>query len=359
MYENITVESIKATILANLAAAGWSTGEGSTAELLAGPMALVLWQRYQADRALVPMFYIDETSGPYIDRWAGLLGITRKAGSFAGADITLTGVGGTQVPAGTLFLTSDGLEFGLDTAVTLDGSGSGSGHVTAAGEGTVYNIDAGELTRMYVNLGGLTAYANGAASGGMDAESDAALCSRVLTRLSRPPTSGNVYHYEQMALEVSGVGTPKVFPLYDGPGTVKVILAGADALPVDASVVQAVETRIAGERIIGATVTVASAEGVTIDVEATVELDSTTTAAAVQAELEASLSAYLTGLTKNTWPDATGSYTVLYNRIAALLLSIDGVVDYSDLGVNGTQANVTLTPEQIPVLGTVTVHETD
>ncbi|MEM5779803.1 MAG: baseplate J protein, partial [Lawsonibacter sp.] len=63
MYEDITVESIKETILANLAAAGWSTGEGSTAELLAVPMAVELWKRYQADRALVPMFYVDETSG--------------------------------------------------------------------------------------------------------------------------------------------------------------------------------------------------------------------------------------------------------------------------------------------------------
>lgn len=355
MYEEITVEGLKAQLLAGLSAAGWNTGDGSTAQLLAGPMAVELWKRYQADNALVPMFYIDETSGPYIDRMAGLLGLERKTGARAGADIAFTGLAGTRIPAGTLFLTGDGLEFSLDADTVLDGQGAGSGHVTAGEAGAAYNIEAGELVRMYVNLAGLTGFRNGRAAGGVDPESDAGLCGRVLTRLRRPPTSGNVYHYEQMALEVDGVGIPKIFPLYRGAGTVGVVLAGPDAGPVDGAVVRAVEEHIQRERIIGPSVTVKSAQGVTVSVSAAVSLDSTTTAAAVQTALAASLGAYLTGLARNTWPSATGSYTVLYNRVAALLLSVDGVVDYTALSVNAGQSSVALGVEQVPVLGEVTV----
>lgn len=355
MYEGITVEALKAAILANLSAAGWSTGDGSTAELLAGPMATELWKRYQADNALIPMFYIDETSGPYIDRMAELLGMERKAGAKAGAALSLGGLAGTRVPAGTLFLTADGLEFVLDEDVILGEDGAGAGHITASAVGAAYNIDAGELARMYVNLAGLESYENARAAGGVDPESDAALCDRVFARLRRPPTSNNVYHFEQMALEVNGVGIPKIFPLYQGPGTVGVVLADENARPVDQAVVQAVADHIEEDRIIGPSVTVKSADGVEVAVSAAVQIDSSATLQTVQAEFVSKLDTYLTGLARSTWPLATETYTVLYNRIAALLLTIDGVVDYTALTVNGGQDNVTLGPEQVPVLGEVTV----
>lgn len=355
MYENITPEGLKERLLYNLAAAGWSTGDGTTAELVAGPMATELWKRYQADNALIPMFYIDETSGEYIDRMAKLLGMKRKEGARAGAEIALSGLAGTFVPAGTLFLTGDGLEFQLDGDVTLDGDGSGVGHLTAAQVGAAYNIDSGELARTYVNLAGLTGFVNGAGAGGVDPESDAALCGRVLARLRRPPTSNNVYHYEQMALEVDGVGIPKIFPLHRGPGTVGVVLAGPDAKPVDDAVVQAVVQRIEEDRIIGPAVTVKSADGIEVAVAAVVELDPTTTAETVQAAFVSNLGTYLTGLARSVWPGAKGNYTVPYNRVAALLLAIDGVVDYTDLTVNGGRDSLSFGPEQIPVLGEVTV----
>ena len=355
MYEDITVEGLKAELLANLAAAGWSTGDGSTAELLAGPVATELWKRYQADNALVPMFYIDETSGEYIGRMARLLGLERKEGARAGADITMAGAAGTRIGAGTLFLTEDGLEFALDADVVLDGAGAGAGHITAAPTGAAYNIDAGELARMYVNLPGLTGFSNSRAVGGVDPESDGALCDRVLARLRRPGSSGNAHHYEQWALEVPGVGVPKVVPLYQGAGTVGVLLADDRGRPVDQGVVEATAAHIGQACPIGASVTVQSAQGVTVAVSAGVQIDSTTTAQTVQTALASSLDDYLTDLARSAWPAAKGEYTVLYNRVAALLLTIDGVVDYTDLTINGARENVVLGTEQVPVPGEVAV----
>lgn len=48
-------------------------------------------------------------------------------------------------------------------------------------------------------------------------------------------------------------------------------------------------------------------------------------------------------------------YEVLYNRVGALLISIDGVVDYTDLTLNGKAASVAVGPEEIPALGEVTL----
>ena len=46
---------------------------------------------------------------------------------------------------------------------------------------------------------------------------------------------------------------------------------------------------------------------------------------------------------------------VRYNRILAMLLSCDGVVDCTSLTVNGGTANLPVSGEQVPVLGTVSV----
>ena len=49
------------------------------------------------------------------------------------------------------------------------------------------------------------------------------------------------------------------------------------------------------------------------------------------------------------------TYTVLYNRIAYLLLSIPGVVDYTSLTVNGGTANIVVGGTEVPVLTEVSV----
>lgn len=42
------------------------------------------------------------------------------------------------------------------------------------------NVSAGSLMQMIVTISGLNSWTNGAASGGVDAESDAALCGRLI-----------------------------------------------------------------------------------------------------------------------------------------------------------------------------------
>ncbi|MEA4955757.1 MAG: baseplate J/gp47 family protein [Pseudoflavonifractor sp.] len=347
MFDDVTPESLRAAILANLADT-WQTREGSFAANLAAPAAMELWKFYQALSGMVGMFYVDESSGGYIDLAAGTFGLTRKAGVNAAASMTFTGTAGTVIPAGTAFLTEGGVEFDLLEAVTLDAAGAGAGTARAAEAGESGNVSAGSLTRMIVTISGLNSWTNGAASGGVDAESDADLCRRYYNRLQTPATSGNAYHYRKWALEVSGVGDVKVFPLWNGAGTVKVLLVGPDKAPVESGVVSAAKNNIESQRPIGADVTVASAQGVTVAVAAAVTLDGSVSAAGVQTAFAAALEEYLKSV-------AFSGGAVLYNRIAFLLLSVSGVTDYTALTVNGGTANVALTDDQVPVLGAVTV----
>lgn len=346
MFEDITPESLTKEIL-DAAAGELETIEGSFAADMAAPVALELWKGYQSLNALTPIAFVDETSGGYIDLRCADYGIERKPGTRARADMALTGTAGAVIPKGTVFLTVDGLEFELLEAVTLT-AGAGTGTVEAVDVGRAYNVGAGELTNMVVTLSALTAWQNAAAAGGTDRESDGDLCARLYVRLRTPATSGNAYHYRQWALEVNGVGDARVFPLWNGPGTVKVLLVDGAREPVTAAVVTAAAAHIEEVRPIGAAVTVESAVGKAITVAAAVTLDGSVTVEAVRTAFVSNLDTYLRGVA------FTGA-AVLYNRIAFLLLDIGGVVDYTALTVNGGEANVVLGELEVPVLGEVTV----
>lgn len=144
--------------------------------------------------------------------------------------------------------------------VTLTG-GADPGSVEADAVGRAYNIRAGELTQMVNTISGLESWSNADADGGTDEETDAALCARLYEHLQKPATSGNTYHYERWAKEVNGVGDAKVTPLWNGPGTVKVLIVGPDKEPVSSEIVTACAAYIDAQRPIGATVTVSSARG--------------------------------------------------------------------------------------------------
>ena len=145
-----------------------------------------------------------------------------------------------------------------------------------------------------------------------------------------------------------GVGGVKVQRLWDGPGTVRVILAGDDSRPVDETVVENCAAYIETQRPVGAEVTVISAEGMPINVSASVILNGTAALAEVRAEFEEKLAAYLRPMTFE-------KTVVYYTRIGALLSSVDGVTDYADLLVNGGTDNVTMGEAAVPVLGEVTL----
>ena len=102
------------------------------------------------------------------------------------------------------------------------------------------------------------------------------------------------------------------------------------------------------QRPVTAEVTVISAEGLPIDVSASVILDSTATPETVRAEFMAKLDAYLLSL-------GFEETVVYYTRIGALLSSVKGVTDYEDLLVNGGTDNVPVGEIAVPVPGEVTL----
>ena len=153
------------------------------------------------------------------------------------------------------------------------------------------------VTQMAVNIHGVHGVTNAAAGvGGADEESDADLWARYHERRTEPITSGNANHYVMWAKEVTGVSYARCIPLWNGNGTVKVIIAGADKKPLDDTIVTACAEHIEAERPIGATVTVVSVTEVEIPIVAKIKLVNGHSLDEVKADLSAAVSALLAAL---------------------------------------------------------------
>lgn len=342
-----TFEEILASIKARLAEVSeLDTSEGSYTDTLIRAVAMEIANDYFDQQALLPIAFVDETSGGYIDKRADEYGLTRKPGTVAVATVTFAGSSGTVVPAGTAVQTMDGLVFTTDETVTVS-DGAATAAVTAEDVGITYNVASNAITTLQSSAG-VTVTSSTAATGGTDPETDEALLARLYAIWRKPPTSGNAYQYEAWALEVAGIGGAKVWETWNGAGTVKVVILDSDMEPPTTDKVAEVAAHINTLRPVCVDVTVVAASQTTINVAATIQIDSTTTKDAVKTQFQMLLDAYCKDL-------AFQSQTVVYNRIAYMLLSIPGVTDFTALKVNNGTANITLADNAVPVLGTVTV----
>ena len=351
-FDSLTPEGIQDMLRAFIEDdLGLYAGEGGLLNIILAPGAYVFWEALQALRAQVSISFVDETSGAYIDKAAAAYGITRKPGTPASVDVTFTGTANAVVPAGTMCVTADGLGFLTDEELTLGEDGNSTVSATSDDVGAVYNVPAQAIVTTQESVAGVSGVTNdAAAAGGTDPEADAALFARLDAYRKTPPTSGNDRHYHQWALEVNGIGAASVIRCWDGPGTVKVIVADMELRPVEEDKVDEVAAYIETQRPVTAEVTVESAEGVGVQVAVTVETDGTVSKSNTEQALTDRLAEYLGTLAFQTGAE------VVYNRVLAIVMGLDGVTDCSGLTVNGGTANVPLDADEVPLLGTVTVN---
>lgn len=244
-----------------------------------------------------------------------------------------------------------GSRFSLGTLnyVAMDHIEEGAYRMECETAGAVGNRELGTLVPIDYIEGLTKAELTELIEDGSDEESTQALLERYLTKVQKPSTSGNRYDYYNWAMECEGVGAAKVFPLANGPGTVKVIVADANMSAAGAGLLQTVKNHIEELRPIGADVTVASVVEKAVNVSADIRLQAGRNLGTVQEAFRISLAAYLR-------KEALDMSYASMAHIGNLLLGTDGIEDYSKLLLNGVSENVTLSDEEIAVVGTVTLE---
>lgn len=274
-------------------------------------------------------------------------GVRRKMATRAVTTVIITGTVGADVPKGTI-VSTDSLDFEVEEDAKIGADGQVTVYVACVQYGSIGNVPANTITNFPVSIPGLVnVYNPNPVTSGYDAESDNQLRERYFDKLQRPGKAGNVYHYEEWASEVVGVGGVKVIPVWNGPLTVKVVIIDANKQPADEALVEQTLAHIEEERPFGAIVTVVSAKKLDIDIDVSLIISGAYDKETVEANLKENIDAYLQSI-------AFVTDYVSYARIGSIVIGTDGVLDYNDLKLNGGTKNVSVHDEEIAVLGAVT-----
>lgn len=337
MFEDKTYENILADMLSRVSD-DVDKQEGSIIYDAVAPCAYELAQVYFNLNNFIDLVSGDTAVGEYLDRVVKDYGITRKQATNAVRKIETTGI--------VLIGTRWGIE---DIYYTITEKVTDTSYKAICNQvGTVGNIYNGTLQDMD-NISGITAILTDILESGADEETDENLRDRFYSQLQAPSTSGNKDNYKNWALEVEGVGNVKVFPLADGPGTVKLLVVDSN-MNIDETLEEKVFNYIEELRPIGAKVIVESPISKVINISANIFIDTDTTFESVIGKFSKNFSDYLKEITFET-------YTISYAKVGSILLNTQGVLDYSDLKLNNSMSNISINENEMAIAGEVALLE--
>ncbi|HGM1442024.1 TPA: baseplate J/gp47 family protein, partial [Clostridioides difficile] len=178
-------------------------------------------------------------------------------------------------------------------------------------------------------------------------ETDEELKERFYKIQRNQATSGNKAHYEEWALEVEGVYNAKIYPRWDGPGTVKVLIFGENNQAVDTEVIERCKEHIEEEMPIGPALTVLTPSVLDISISASIKLEAGYTLDFVKESFLESINSYLINVNKE----------IIYTKVSAILASIEGIHDFSNLLLNNKAENIVFEEDKVPSVTTLEFSE--
>ena len=207
-----------------------------------------------------------------------------------------------------------------------------------------------------------------------DEENDEHLRARLLNSNSWVAYGGNVADYLDMTSKISDVGATQVYPTWDGPGTVKLVILNNDLMPASQTLVKKVKEEIDPEESttqgyglvpIDHQVTVVAPEIFEVNITMNVTIAENANIDTIRTNIKASLEELFKSLRKDwsTIDSVTGrgyKLTVYRSKILSRVMTLEGVTNATMPQLNGKDEDLQLvfsnTTSQLPVLGEVTVN---
>lgn len=197
----------------------------------------------------------------------------------------------------------------------------------------------------------------GVITAGTDDEDVEHLRERYYASFNEVAFGGNKAEYREKVNEMDNVFGCKVYPVWNGGGTVKLVILGADYRAAPAQVVTAVQEAIdptkdgsgVGIAPIGHVVTVQTVTEVPITISCQIEYMEGYSWDDVEETFSDSVVAYLRSL-RETWEDSDG-LVVRQGRIESILLDIPGVDDVTSISIAGGSGNYIMADTAVPIVG--------
>lgn len=356
MYEDRTFEAILSDAKKE-AGTGAQTGEGT---LVYNALAVLA---YEMQKLYIQLDYVYRQSHADTADLEELVkitqdrGIYRKAATYAEVMIEAN----CTVPIGSRFslksfhyAVSEVINAGkFQYRAVCEESGSGpnglTGEVTAIDY--VDGLEKAEIKEILIS--------------GEDDESRDALYMRYLQSFTTESFGGNIAQYKEQVEAIAGVGGCKVEPVWNGPGTVRVIVISSEYGTCSEYLVKQIQEAAVpaengsgyGFAPIDHIVTIESVDAIQINVSTKLSYMSGYSWSSVGVAVKEKIAEYLKSIAME-WKNGneTTKSTIYVSKLQAAVLDVEGVVDISETTLNGSGANLVLNWNQIPVVGEVTAQ---
>ena len=332
------------------------------------PAAAELAQCYIALDVYADQSYLMSATGENLDNRVADFGIIRKSATYARREVEIKDINNElmDVDIGTRFSVPN--EYGGYNFNVIEKISTGNYIAECETAGIIGNEYIGQLLPLQsinnlgvANLGIIT-------KPGDNEETDEELLARTLKSINQEAFAGNKAAYQEYVENLDGVESCKVFPVWNGGGTVKLAVVGSGNTIPSSTFIDDIQTLIdpianqgqgIGVAPIGHTVTVVAPTKLDIDIECDLTLKTGYTISQVQDAVEEQINNYITEI-QNTWAD-NNTVTVYVSRVIAAILNVQQIQNVSNLTINESSSdlviNITGNNVQFPILNEVILNE--
>ena len=353
MYEAMTYEVILQRMLERVKDThpDLDTREGSIIYDALAPAAVELQNAYLELDMVLDEAFADTASRYYLIKRAAERGLLPY-------DATRAIVKGVFTPSTVVIPIGSRFACGTQTYTVKEKIADGAYRLECETAGEAGNESSGILVPVDYVDGLETATLTELLIPGEDEEETEAFRKRYFNSLNAQAFGGNVADYQEKVNSLQGVGGVNVYPVWNGGGTVKLVVITSQYTKPTQELLDFVKNEIdpeeqsgtgVGLAPIGHVVTVAGVEEVPIDVAMQITFQEGYTWEDIQSEAGDRLEEYLLELRK-AWSDSK-ELVVRISQMETRILNLTGVLDVTRTTINGAAQNLALSSDSIPGKG--------
>lgn len=367
MYENQTYEKIRDRMLGSMPA-DIDKREGSIAFDAAAPAAIELMYLYIALDLFIKNTFGDTATRPFLIERARERGLTPQEATPSVVRLIPT-PSDAEISTGARF-SCDDVNFRITGKAT-----TGSGYLAECETaGAIGNKPNGPVVPIDYVAGLSKVEISELVTAGEDEEETEVFRQRYLKSFNSVAYGGNIQDYKEKVGAIAGVGGVKVYPVWNGGGTVKVVFSTSDNKPPATEKIQEVQTLVdpvtnAGKGLgiapIGHRVTVLGVKSKAVNIVFTPTFKSGTLESHLE-QIQTIAKAYFEELNAS-WEDTQTatlkSYSdtgiiVRLSQIESRIMGVGDMIDIEGMTLNGTSKNLVLQPDELAELGTISEAST-